>query len=507
MATIPSLSSLNNFDSYFKTVTNKEQNSLEKLKTDKTALNRKSAVLSDLKTKLNTLKTRLQGFTSVGAEAKLAAKSAESSDDSIFTAEADSTAVTATHTVNIQRIAKNDIFVSDVFKDTSRSFSVNSNGGDDDDDDDDDISDTSSAKNFTVQVGSSDAVALSVAVSSSDTNEVVLDNIAEQINLKVDDVSATVISNTRTKSRLVITSDNPGSDYTISLNDTGSSDLVETLGLTDSSRSSSTNTKAGYITEDSDDLDALLTVNGIEITSSDNTIDDVISGVTINLRKPGSSDETLTISNNADAIKVQVESFITEYNDVLSYVNTKTSVDVVNNSRGELAGDFAFRNLKIDLRTQISEEVSGLDSDSYSQIQSLGISISSSGALTLDDEETLEEAIASDADTVVDLFTSELGIASKLINTIEAFTLTGTTIDRNISLVNNQIQNINSRESSITSRLKTRETALKKKFSELEKSLALLNSQQSILQRFGLSFNNIFQSNSNQNTRFNYFSF
>ncbi|MCP4725211.1 MAG: flagellar filament capping protein FliD [bacterium] len=492
MATIPSLNSLSNFDSYFKTVTHREQTSIDKLKTNKTALNRKNAVLSDLRTKLNTLRTRLKGFTTIGAEAKLAANKTASSDESIFTAVADSSAITATHTVNIENIAKNDILVSDVLQDRKSDVSKGKK---------------SSRQEFTVQVGSNDAVSISIKIGSEDTNETVLDNIAEQINLSADDVSATVVSNTRTKSRLVLTSNNPGSEYNITLSDTGSSNLIDTLGLSGSSRSSSSNTKGGYITEDAEELDAQLTVNGIEITSSDNSITDVISGVTINLRKSSSGDETLTVSNDSDAIKEQVGSFITEYNDVLSYVNTKTSVNAVSKTRGDLAGNFSFRNLKIDLRTQVSEEVSGIDSDSISQIRSIGISTGSSGALTLDDEDALEEAIASDAESVIDLFSSNFGIATKLIDTIESFTLTGKTIDRNISLVNNQIDNVNSRESSLNKRLQSRENNLKKKFSDLEKTLALLTSQQSMLQRFGLSFQSIFQTRSNQNTGFNLFGY
>ncbi|MFC1563862.1 flagellar filament capping protein FliD [candidate division KSB1 bacterium] len=492
MATISSLNSLTNFDSYFKTVTSKEQQSIDKLKTKKTSLNRKSAVLSDLKSKLNTLRTRLKGFTAYGSDARLSAKEADSSDESIFTAEADSTAVTATHTVNIERIAKNDFLVSDVVKgaDTDYADSLGT-----------------STQEFTVQVGSNDAVNISVTISEGDTNEDILENIASQINQNADDVSATVVSNTRTKVRLVITSDEAGSENAITVTDSGGSSLASEISISGGGRTDASSTKGGYITEDSDDLDAQLTVNGIEIISSDNTITGVIEGVTINLRKESSGDETITVTNNTEAIKEQIEGFITEYNDVLNYLNAKTGVDVVSNTRGDLSGDYGFINLKIGFRTQISEEVSGIESGKPSQIQAIGISINK-GVLALDDEDELDAAIAADADAVINLFTAtDIGIADKLIDTIESHTLTGKTIDRNVSLVNTQIKNISSRETGLTTRLNTRETVLKKKYAELEQTLALLSSQQSMLQRFGLSFTSFYQTGNTRNTGYNLFGF
>ena len=60
--------------------------------------------------------------------------------------------------------------------------------------------------------------------------------------------------------------------------------------------------------------DASVTVDGVTVTRSENTIDDIITGVTLDLLKAdmGSTTVTLNIGRDIDAIMAKINTFVTE---------------------------------------------------------------------------------------------------------------------------------------------------------------------------------------------------
>lgn len=492
MADISTLTSVPSVEQLVSSYSAKERKPVKALETKKTALSEKSAVLTDLKSKLKSLRTRVKGFTDVGAAAKLAAKSAVSSDTSIFTVEADATAETGINTLFVSRIASRDIAVSSVINKSPTTIAKTFFG---------------TQQEFTVQIGSDTRTTISINFDNrTETNEEVLSRIAEAINENVDDVSVNVITTKKNKARLTIVASNTGSENAISLSDVNNSQLLQTLGFISENgdeRRSAEKSQGGYITSDAESLDSLFELNGIEIISSSNTITGVLEGVTIQLRKaqqPGSSPETFTISIDADAIIEQIDEFIKEYNDVIKFLNEKTSVDLSTNERGALASNFIYSRLRLSLRELVSQNVSGVQSGSPSNITEIGIKIDTKGTLSIDDEDELEDAIADSPDAVIDLFTGELGIAAQLTDLLESYTLTGRVIDKDISSIRRQTTTVNRQISRFESSFRLVEENLRQKFTQLQRSLTLLQSQQAALQRFGFSSNTLFQFGSISNT-------
>ena len=87
----------------------------------------------------------------------------------------------------------------------------------------------------------------------------------------------------------------------------------------------------------------------------------------------GDDVETVTILSDSTEIREQIDNFITEYNTALKFLNDKPSVDPETNKRGELAGDFTFLKLKINLRTIISSPVSSITSGNPALLSEIGI--------------------------------------------------------------------------------------------------------------------------------------
>ncbi len=132
--------------------------------------------------------------------------------------------------------------------------------------------------------------------------------------------------------------------------------------------------------------DAVVEVDGVQVTNSKNTIDSIISGVTLNLVKEDNATTiTLNISRDTDAIKTKVKDFITKYNDIRTYINTQFKYDEKTNKPGGiLFGDGALSSVKSDLVSTLTESVWGINNQ-YSSFSLAGIATDKSGLLSLND--------------------------------------------------------------------------------------------------------------------------
>jgi flagellar hook-associated protein 2 len=191
--------------------------------------------------------------------------------------------------------------------------------------------------------------------------------------------------------------------------------------------------------------------------------------VTINLKKAqqtGDSPETLFITQDEETVKEQIEGFIKDYNEVIKYLNEKTSVDPSTNKRGIFSGDFTIRKLIIDLRILVSGNISTVKSGNPKNLTEIGISIDRSGLLTLGNEDKFNEALDKGATAVTDLFDSTKGIAIKMKDTLESFVTTGGIIDDARSASDLKLKSVNVRKSSLENRIKTKETSLRRNYSD-----------------------------------------
>jgi len=479
MAEIGSISTTPSINVLVNRFLDAERTPVKKLESRKSKLTNQSSVLLDLKSKLKKVGDRIDTFTTIGEEETLSAKEVSVSDSTIFTAEATHEASLGVSTLFVSRIAKNDIALSDRFTKTDTSLADDYAG---------------KTKSFYISIGSGSTQTISVSFDSdSTTNEEILEEIADAINDADLDISAKVVADTSTTVRLSFVSDEAGSDYEINLSDTnnGNNGLLKNLGFISKhdSRPETSGSSGGFIYADSDELDAQFTLNGIQITRSSNKIEDVLTGVTITLKKAQSADdepETLTVSQDVSTIREQLNNFIQDYNDAITYLKEKTGIDSSTRERGVLSGRYTYQNLKIRMRTIVSQKVSGIESGKPQTIRDLGIKTNTDGTLEIDDEDKLEEALEQGPTTVSDLITSENGIGTQLKSEIYSFTRTGGTIDDTTRGISNLETNYNKSIERYESRLKFREEALRKQFAELQKTLTILNSQQVMLQRTGL---------------------
>lgn len=148
---------------------------------------------------------------------------------------------------------------------------------------------------------------------------------------------------------------------------------------------------------------ASINLNGINIERSSNTINDAVSGLTLNLRNTGSS--TITVSNDTAPIREAITGLIESYNELNSFANE-------NYQQGALANDSTLRNIMSSLRSSILLQVEGMEDAGYSfiNLSQIGVDLERDGTLTLDTA-MLDEALTNNPDSIQALFRT-MGVSS-----------------------------------------------------------------------------------------------
>jgi len=153
--------------------------------------------------------------------------------------------------------------------------------------------------------------------------------------------------------------------------------------------------------------DAAITVDGVTVYPTSNAVDDVITGVTLNLKKVASETTvTLKIENDYDAAKEKISEFVNAYNEVMDAINAQLTYDWENEEPGgPLYGDTSLRTMRSNLTGLVLNRVAGVVDD-FSTLGLVGVSIGTNSKLTIDDT-TLQGCLEANFDDVKKLFAAD----------------------------------------------------------------------------------------------------
>lgn len=249
-----------------------------------------------------------------------------------------------------------------------------------------------------------------------------LDQVRDQINEADAGVSASVVYD-GTGYRLVITSNEGGaaSSMEITVSDTGDTNHTDAIGLSRLAFSSA----ATNMEQTRQGLNAEAEINGLAITSSSNTLDEAIEGVSIDLADITESSVTVTVAENRGTLVQRVSSFVSAYNNYMNTVDQVAGYDADLESGGVLQGDFTVRSVTNQLRSLVSSTAPGAIGD-YEYFSQVGISTLVTGRLEFD-RDIFQDAMDADADSVEALFVDRVAVTD---DNIEAFSNpSDTTVD------------------------------------------------------------------------------
>ncbi|MFG6176444.1 flagellar filament capping protein FliD [Halomonas sp. THAF12] len=290
-----------------------------------------------------------------------------------------------------------------------------------------------------------------------------LQDIRDAIN--ADDtagVDASII-NDGTSSRLVLSSRESGADAGIE------------------SMSFASGTLAGDASTKQAGRDASLDINGIAITSTSNTVEDAIQGVTLEL-EPSSAGETmgLVVEPDTESLKESVQKFVSAYNEMKSSVGRMTEATGDVETAGELVGDRTVRAIQSQLSRDLTNPVSGGDLEIMSAV---GISLNEKGRLELD-EDKLDEVIADNPQGLQDFFagtTEEGGFAGRLAGSLDNMLDSEGRIQSAIDTAESQVGRLEDRFDRTEQRIERTVERYRSQFSQLDGMIAQMNSTSAYL--------------------------
>jgi flagellar hook-associated protein 2 len=132
------------------------------------------------------------------------------------------------------------------------------------------------------------------------------------------------------------------------------------------------------------------------INRSSNTIDNVISGVTLHLHDiTDSGGEQITLTRDIKLVKDKLNAMVTAYNSAAAYIKEKTAYDVDKKTAGALMGDYVVSTIKSQLDLPLITQTRGFveDIDAFLTPGHIGLELDKDGELSLDTE-VFDEAIA-----------------------------------------------------------------------------------------------------------------
>jgi flagellar hook-associated protein 2 len=331
--------------------------------TSLTSLEAQDTVISSLGTQLSTLTTDLQNLTDF--DGAFSGMEGSSSDTNVVElTSASTTAVAGTHTVVVSKLAQTSTEVSG-------------------------------------QVASTDALSgsLQITVGASGTPQTVtvdssnptLSDFAATINAAGIGVQASVI-NEASGQVMELVSQTSGSAGQLSV--TGS--------LTDTTTSKTVN-----YTSAQSGQDAELTVDGISLTSSSNTVTTAIPGVTMQLVSAAPSESVqVQVVNNTSGVTTALQTFVDDYNTLITAVNTQEG-NTASGTPEPLDATPVLAQLQSELENGISTAAGAGNITSF---YDLGITMNNDGTLSLDTD-TLSTALNTNYSDAMNFFqnTGEFG--------------------------------------------------------------------------------------------------
>ena len=399
-------------------------------------LNRLQASRADLQAQLSAfgqLKSALGTFQSAFADLKtldaFEVYKADSSDETAFTATADSTAAVGFNDIQVVRLAESHKMGSLAIADTDTT--VLGGAGDQ-------LTATINGNAFSVDIGG-----------------MTLGQIRDAINDAPDNtgVSATIISENSGSHRLVLTSTETGNDNALNLSFSGT--VGTALGMADINNPAQ--------------LDSEILVDGIySITRSGNTIDDAIGGVTLNLLAETADSKRLTVSRDTDTVKETVQGFVDAFNEL------KTSFDALSGEGNDLEADNTLRSIENQIQSVFNTAPSGLTTG-MSYLSEIGVSFQRDGTLALDTGD-LDSALAGDFSGVAELFAhDDQGYLFRLDTLIDGFVQADGLINIREDGLNSRIDTTDQRIGDMEYRLQLREQTLRDQFTALDELMGQLN--------------------------------
>jgi flagellar hook-associated protein 2 len=410
----------------------------------------RSDALKQLNTKLLALK---DAATALNDQTLGTGRAASTSDSSVVTASAASTAANGSVNLQVTRLAQGLV-------QTSNSFNSDQSPV---------LADGATSATFKIYKGGV-ATDTEITVDTTANNNNTLAGLRDAINNANAGVTAAIVD---------VNGDGTGNQLVLSSTGTGAAgrvELVETTGT-------GTDTKLGLrslnsSSGDFSDLDSQIKVNGLTINRSTNSVSDVVKGVTFTLKNTGTS--SVTVANDSGSFKSKIAAFVDAYNSVQDFINTQYQADASGKPTGVLAQDSTLRGVQSDLRS-LASTASTTNGGALSGLAQIGITRGDDGKLTVD-QSVLNDKLNNSLSDVRALFAGAADGSGGLAGSLaDASAGISTNVQAGITGFDDSVTRLADNIANQQTRLAALRESLTRQFSVADAAIGQLNGQNTAL--------------------------
>jgi len=266
--------------------------------------------------------------------------------------------------------------------------------------------------------------------------------------------------------------------------------------------------------------DAIIEFMGIEARRSSNSIDDLIDGLTLDVKRSSPEPIELSISPDVETAKEGIIKFVFNYNQLITRISVLTNDDQriideleylddeeredLESLLGYMRGENALTQLKSQLQSIVSNPYPTRAGTDLSLLAHIGISTNASSGNTSAinfsklrgyleiDEEKLEGALEADIDAIKELFGKDTsgdlvidsGVASAIDTYLTPYVRSGGFVSNRIAGIDGQIDNAEENISNYEQYLEDYEADLRRQYGNMEAILNQLENSSRELENF-----------------------
>jgi flagellar hook-associated protein 2 len=229
-------------------------------------------------------------------------------------------------------------------------------------------------------------------------------------------------------------------------------------------------------------LNASITANGITYQRQSNDgIDDIIQGVTLNLS--GTGNTSLNVASNTENIKTQITELVNSVSELTRIIDEKSDYNLDDGTKGSLAGVSSITRMDDDILALLGTSIN--TGGDITSLYDLGFSTNRDGSITLD-ESVLDEALRSHPEDIMKLFAGDeeagfTGLAEMLNETLRSYTSAEGIVDNEKQSTQEAVNRLENQIEENTDRLDSRYEALTNQFVQLDLQMQRMQSQSDYL--------------------------
>lgn len=163
-------------------------------------------------------------------------------------------------------------------------------------------------------------------------------------------------------------------------------EITATEGATAGLANFNFNETTQNFTQQQEGLDAILSVNGLQVTRNSNVIDDVIQGVEFEVFNSDATEEiSINVTEDKSLAEESIRDFVDAYNTFHNEVKRLTSRDEGEDGKGSLSNDPLAGNILRSVRSMVGNVVPGVEGE-FNSLASIGIRTKIDGTLEFADD-------------------------------------------------------------------------------------------------------------------------